>query len=74
MTDESDYTPELDDEIEDDLPFDVIECPYCSSPDVEYKPVGDVYRCLDCLEYFEDDVPGIESVEREERTKLNREF
>lgn len=59
---------------EDEVFDDAICCPYCDSPEVEYKPVGAVYRCCECGEYFEDDVPEIEAYEREERTKLGREY
>jgi uncharacterized Zn finger protein len=50
-----------------------IECTACGSEDVVYVPHSELYRCYECGTYFEDDVPAIENIVKEERTKLRRE-
>lgn len=52
-----------------------IECPYCGCEEFRWSNAAQLYQCEaeDCRQWFEDDVPDIEHVDRPERTKLHRE-
>lgn len=52
---------------------ELIECPFCGSDNSEWSSRASLYQCDECGEWFEDDIPEIEQVERRERTKMHRE-
>lgn len=53
--------------------MDELHCPYCGDDYVEWVPKAQLYQCDRCGKYFEDDVPQVEHVKRQDRTKMHRE-